>query len=139
LAQYSLKELIILTIGGTAFSCKILFCTPWHTFHNVDDAQADVDDVTVVYWVACSAGLGSPNEEAQCEGFKTFGGMPGGGHSLLISLAIFGCGTPVLCDEPFEHVEKDSVQLFDADWLVCFSKCFLVDLLGKHWRGPHSS
>jgi hypothetical protein len=49
-----------------------------------------------------------------------FGGMPGGIHSLLI----FGCCFPVLCDEPVEHVEKDSVWLFHADWLTCFTNCF---------------
>ncbi len=29
----------------------------------LDDAQANVDDVTVVYRVACSTGVGSANEE----------------------------------------------------------------------------
>ncbi len=90
----------------------------------LDDVQANVNDVTVVHWVACSTGVGSTNEEVCCKGLKTFGGMSGGGHSLPIFLAIFGCSTPVLCDEPVKHVEKDSVQLFHVDWLVCFSNRF---------------
>jgi hypothetical protein len=51
------------------------------------DAQADVNDVTVVHWVVCNSGIGSTNEEASCKGLKTFGKMPGGGHSLPICLA----------------------------------------------------
>ncbi len=90
----------------------------------LDDVQADVDDVTVVHWLACSAGVGSANEEACCKGLKTFGGMPGGGHSLTMFLAIVGCGMPVLRDELVRHVEKDSVRLFHADRLVCFTNCF---------------
>ena len=70
----------------------------------LDDAQANINDITVIHWVACSAGIGSADEEVHCKGLKNFGGMPGGGHSLPIFLAIFGCGTPVLRDEPIEHV-----------------------------------
>jgi hypothetical protein len=73
---------------------------------------------------AGSAGVGSTNKEAHCKGLKILKGMPGGGHSLPIFLAILGCGTPVLCDEPVEHVEKDSVWLFHADRLVCFMNRF---------------
>jgi hypothetical protein len=53
-------------------------------------------------------------------GFEIFRGMPGGGHSL----AIFGHCMPVLCDEPVEYVEKDSVWLFHVDWLLCFTNHF---------------
>ncbi len=70
----------------------------------LDDAQADINDFTVIHRVACSAGVGSADEEVHYKRLKTIGGMPGGGHSLPIFLAIFGCGTPVLCDEPVEHV-----------------------------------
>ncbi len=90
----------------------------------LDDTQAYVDDVTVVHRVACSAGTGSTNEEARYKGLKIFRVMPGGGHSLPICHAIFGRGTPVLHDEPVKHVEKDSVWLFHADWLVCFTNRF---------------
>ncbi len=90
----------------------------------LDDAKANIDDIMVVHRVACSAGVVSSDEEAHCEGLETFGGMPGGGHSLPIFLAIYGCGTPVLCDEPVEHVQKDSVWLLHVDRLVCFTNCF---------------
>ncbi len=70
----------------------------------LDDAQANINDVTVLHWVACSAGVGGAGEEVRCKGLKTFGGMLGGNHSLPIFLAIFGCGMPVLHDEPVEHV-----------------------------------
>ncbi len=70
----------------------------------LDDVQADINDITVIHWVACSTSVGSANEEACCKGLKTFGGMPGGGHSLPIFLAIFSCGTPILHDEPVKHV-----------------------------------
>jgi hypothetical protein len=43
----------------------------------LDDAQANVDDVMVVHQVACSAGLGSVNEEARCEELETFREMSG--------------------------------------------------------------
>ncbi len=78
----------------------------------------------VVHQVACSACVGSANEDACCKGLKTLGVMSGGSHSLPICLAIFGCHSPVLCDEPVEHVEKDSVWLFHVDWLVCFTHYF---------------
>jgi hypothetical protein len=90
----------------------------------LDDAQGNVNDVTVVHWVARSTGVGSTNEEAHCKGLKTFGGMPGTGYSQPIFLAIFGCGMPVICDEPVEHVEKNRVGLFHADRLVCFTNRF---------------
>ncbi len=73
-------------------------------FPTLDDAQANINDITVVHWEVCSTGVGSADEEARCKGLKTFGGMPGGGHSLPIFLVIFGCGTPILCDEPVKHV-----------------------------------
>ncbi len=72
----------------------------------------------------CRACVGSANEEAHCKGLKTSGGMPGGGHSLLICLMIFGPCSPVLCDEPVKHVKKDSVWLLHADWLVRLANCF---------------
>jgi hypothetical protein len=72
----------------------------------LDDAQANVDDVAVVYWVACSTRVGSTNEEAHCEGLETFRGMPGGGHSLPICLAIFGQRLPIPRDEPVNMWRK---------------------------------
>jgi hypothetical protein len=90
----------------------------------LDDTQANVNDVTVVHQVACSAGVGSADEEVCCKGLKTFGGVPGGGHSLPIFLAIFSRGMPIFHDEPVKHVEKDSVWLLHVDWLVCFTNCF---------------
>jgi hypothetical protein len=93
-------------------------------FAMLDDAQANFNDITVVNWVTCSAGAGSADEEVCCKGLKTFGGMPGGGHSLPIFLAIFSCGMPILHDETVEHVEKDSVWLFHADWLGCLTNRF---------------
>jgi hypothetical protein len=90
----------------------------------LDDAQANVDDVAVVHRVVCSTCIRSAYEEAHCKGLETFGGMPGGSYSLPICLAMFGCCSPVLCVEPVKHVEKDSVWLFHADWLECFTNCF---------------
>jgi hypothetical protein len=52
----------------------------------LDDVQANINDIMVIHRVACSAGVGSANEEAHCEGLKTFEGMPGGSHSLPIFL-----------------------------------------------------
>ncbi len=68
-----------------------------------------------------STGVGSANEEAHCEGLEIFRGMPGSDHSLPIFLAIFGCGTSILWNEPVKHVEKDSAWLFHADPLVCLT------------------
>ena len=51
---------------------------------SLDDAQADVDDVAIVHWVAGRARVGSTDEEASCEGLKTIGGIPVGGHSLPV-------------------------------------------------------
>jgi hypothetical protein len=90
----------------------------------LDDVQANVDDVAVVHQVACSACVGSANEEPYCKGLKTIRGMPGGGYFLSICLAIFGHCLPVPCDEPVTHAEKDSVWLLCADWLVRLTNCF---------------
>jgi hypothetical protein len=81
-------------------------------YTTLDDTQANVDDVMVINCVTCTAGVGCANEEAHWEGLKTFGGMPGGGHSLPICLAIFGRGKPILRDEPVKHVEKNSLGCF---------------------------
>ncbi len=90
----------------------------------LDDAQANVNDLTVVHQVAYSAGIRSANEEMHGKGLKTFRGMPGGSHSLTIFHVIFGYGTPVLCDELVKHVEKDSVWLFHVDRPACFTNHF---------------
>ncbi len=50
----------------------------------LDEAQANVNDVTVVHWVACSTGIESTNEEACCKGLKTFGGMRFSSRSLVV-------------------------------------------------------
>ncbi len=96
LAQYSLKELIVLTIGGTAFLREIQFL---YSLAYIPQCltQAGINDVTVVHWVVCGAGVGEADKEVHCKGLKTFGGIP-------IFLAIFGCGTPVLRDDSVEHV-----------------------------------
>ncbi len=86
--------------------------------------QADANDVVVIHWIAYSACVGSANKEAHCKGLETSRGMPGGSHSLPICLAIFSRCSDVLCDEPVEHVEKDRVWLFHADWLVCLQIAF---------------
>jgi hypothetical protein len=39
----------------------------------LDDVQADVNEVVVVHWVACSAHVGSADEEVHCEGLKIAG------------------------------------------------------------------
>ena len=69
-----------------------------------DDTQADVDDVTIIHWVACHARIGCANEEASQEGLEALGGIPVGGHSLPILFAIFGHCFATLRDEPDEHV-----------------------------------
>ena len=69
-----------------------------------DDVQANIDDIAIVHWVACRALIGSTDEEARCEGLKTVGGMPVGGHLLPILFAIFGCCLAVFLDEPVERV-----------------------------------
>ena len=69
-----------------------------------DDTQANVDDVTIVHWVACRACIGRADEEAHHEGLEAVGGMPVGSHSLPILFAIFGRCFVVLRDEPVEHV-----------------------------------
>jgi hypothetical protein len=90
----------------------------------LDDSQANFNDVMGIHWVACSTGVGSTDEEARCKGLGTFGGMPGGSHSLPIFLRIFSCGTLVLCDEPAKLVEKDSAWVFRADLSICFTNSF---------------
>jgi hypothetical protein len=40
------------------------------------DTQADVNVVTAVHQVGCSAGLGRAGEEACCKGLEPFRGMP---------------------------------------------------------------
>jgi hypothetical protein len=69
-----------------------------------DDLQANVNDVTIIHWVACHACVGCIDEEARCKGLKAIGGMPVGGHPLPIIFAIFGRCFAILCDEPVEHV-----------------------------------
>jgi hypothetical protein len=69
-----------------------------------DDAQANVNDVTLFHRVACHARVGCTDEEARCEGLEAIEGMPVGGHLLPILFAIFGRCFAVLCDEPVEHV-----------------------------------
>ena len=69
-----------------------------------DDAQADVNDIAIVHWVACRARVGCADEEARHKGLEAIGGMPVGSHSLWILFAIFVLCFAVLCDEPVEHV-----------------------------------
>jgi hypothetical protein len=69
-----------------------------------DDAQANVNDVTIIHWVACRACVGCTNVEARCKGLEAVGGMPVGSHPLPIIFAIFGRRFAVLHDEPVEHV-----------------------------------
>jgi hypothetical protein len=104
LAQYSLKESIVLTIGGLSFSRAIQFLYCSEYILSFDDAQADVDDVVIVYRVACCDRVGCADEEARRKGFESVGRIPVGGHSLAIFFTILGCCFTVLCDEPIEHV-----------------------------------
>ena len=55
-----------------------------------DGAQVDVDYVVIVHRVACRACVGCADEKARCDGLKSFGGMPVGGHLLPILFTIFG-------------------------------------------------
>jgi hypothetical protein len=71
---------------------------------SLDDAQADVDDITIPHRVASRARVGSAYEEASCEGLKTVGGMPVGSHLLPILFTILSRNFAVLRDEPIEHV-----------------------------------
>ncbi len=69
-----------------------------------DDVQANVNDVTIIHWVACHTRVGCTDEEARCKGLKAVGGMPVGSHPLSIIFAIFGRRFAVLRDEPVKHV-----------------------------------
>ncbi len=91
----------------------------------LDDTHADVDDVMVIHPVrSVQRWRRKCQRRGALQGLETFGGMPGGSHSLPIFFAILGHGMPVLHDEPVKHVEKDSVWLFHADWCIYFTNCF---------------
>jgi hypothetical protein len=77
-----------------------------------DDAQADVDDITIIHQVACCPRVGCADEEACCKGLESAGGMPVGGHLLPILFTIFGRCFAVLRDEPIEHVRKTMFGCF---------------------------
>jgi hypothetical protein len=87
----------------------VLACNPIFVLLGVhpasfDDAQADADDVAIIYRVACCDRVGCADEEAHRKGFESVGRIPVGGHSLEIFFTIFGRCFTVLCDEPLEHV-----------------------------------
>jgi len=52
-----------------------------------DDAQADVDDIVIVHWVACRACVGCTDEEAHCKGFE----QPFAGNFLRDLRSLFCC------------------------------------------------
>ncbi len=76
----------------------------------LDDAEANVDDVDVIHHEARAAGVHSSGEEAEDEGIEPVGGVPIGGHALLVCLAILGHRLTVLVDEPEEEVDKDDIR-----------------------------
>jgi hypothetical protein len=83
----------------------------------LDDAEANVNDVDVVYPEARAAGVRSSSEEAEDESIKLVGRLPIGGHALSICLAIFGHRLTVLVDKPEEEVDKDNIRLMKVPLL----------------------
>ena len=82
-----------------------------------DDAQANVNNVNVVHFEACAAGVRSSGEEAEDEGIKPVSRVPIGGHALPVCLAILGRRLTVLVDEPEEEVNEDNIRLAEAPLL----------------------
>jgi hypothetical protein len=83
----------------------------------LDDAEANVNDVNVIHFESCAAGVRSSGEEVEDEGIKPVGGVPIVGHALPVCLAILGCCLTVLVDEPEEEVGKDNIRLAEAPLL----------------------
>ncbi len=83
----------------------------------LDDAEANVNNVNVVHFEACAAGVRSSGEEKEDEGIKPVGKVPIGGHALLVCLAIFGRCFTVLVDKPEEEVNEDNIRLAEAPLL----------------------
>ena len=67
---------------GLVLTGDLIFVFLGVHFTSFDDAQANVDDITIVHRVACRARVGCANEEVNCEGLKAVGGMPVGSNLL---------------------------------------------------------
>ncbi len=76
----------------------------------LDDAEANVNNVNVIHPEARAAGIRSSGEEAEDEGIEPVGGVPISGHALPVCLAILGHHLTVLVDEPEEEVNKDNIR-----------------------------
>jgi hypothetical protein len=96
----------------------------------LDEVQANVNDVTVIHWVACNAGVESTNEEARCEGLKTFRGMRFSLQSLVVVCPYFVMNQ--------SNMWRKTVFGYFMQIGCMFHTSLFVDSLGKHWRGPHS-
>ncbi len=75
----------------------------------LDNAEADVDDVSIVHRVASAAGVARSGEEAMDEGVKAISGMPIGSHTVTIPPAIFGGCLAIVLDKPEEEINEDNV------------------------------
>jgi len=89
---------------GFVLACDPIFVLLGVHPASFDDVQADVNDVVIIHRVACRARVRCADEEARHKGLEAIGGMPVGGHSLPIIVAIFGCCFAILLDEPVKHV-----------------------------------
>ncbi len=76
-----------------------------------DDAQADVNDVDVIHWIAGAAGKGRAGEKAEDEVVESVGRMPIRSHALATGFAVLRRCLSVVVDEPQEHVDEDEVGL----------------------------
>jgi len=83
----------------------------------LDDAEANVNDVNVIHFESCAAGVRSSGEEVEDEGIKPVSGVPISGHALLVCLVIFGHCLTVLVDKPEEEVNEDNIRLAEAPLL----------------------
>jgi hypothetical protein len=104
----------------------------------LDDARADINDVMVIHWVVCIAGVGSADEEVHCKGSNPLEGCQVSAifcqfslQSLVVLRPYFVMNQSNMCRQ---------TVLSRVIGLACmFHKSLLVDLIGKHQRGPHSS
>jgi hypothetical protein len=84
---------------------------------SLDDAEANVNNVNVIPFGSCAAGVHSSGEEAKDEGIKPIGRVPIGGHALPVCLAILGHCLTILVDKPEEEVNKDNIKLAEVPLL----------------------
>jgi hypothetical protein len=98
----------------------------------LDDVEANVDNVDVIYPEACTAGIPSSGEEVESKGIEPVGGVPIGSHALPVRLTILGRRLTILVDKPEEEVNKDNIRLTQVPLLE--RKC----TLGLTWpQGRH--